>query len=432
MRTKLMTLVVLLLGSISTVAIAQTEKKPFVYNLSEDGTRYIKFGVNAQIWGRYTDLNPGSKVGSNVADNTYDLVIRRIRLQALGMLTSKVFFHFQMGNNNLNFYQNTGPYNSSLNVMDALGEYHFNEKIHVGAGLCGWGAGTTRYSAQSSSSQLTLDAPIYQQNNVSGTYGNRNFSLYAKGQISNFNYRVAVTNPYRQSSTAISKVSAPSPLNPSPQFLGMLTYNFLEKESIAEPYNKATYLGHKKVLNVGVGAMVQSKAMRRISEDVATDTLYEDMTVVGADVFYDSPLNEKGAALTVYGAYNYCDYGKNYLRMLATPNPAVSGTGSGFYGIGTGDIFYAQVGYLLNRSKNEEKKARTQFYVSTEIASLRALKTPMIMYEAGVNYYFVGTHGPKLTLGYQDRSVFRTEAGEKKQIDFTRKGMVVLQLQISF
>jgi hypothetical protein len=31
------------------------------------------------------------------------------------------------------------------------------------------GAGTTRYSANSSSSQLTLDAPIYQQNiNISG------------------------------------------------------------------------------------------------------------------------------------------------------------------------------------------------------------------------------------------------------------------------
>jgi hypothetical protein len=39
------------------------------------------------------------------------------------------------------------------------------------------------YSANSSSSQ-TLDAPIYQQNiNISGTFGNRNLSIYAKGLL---------------------------------------------------------------------------------------------------------------------------------------------------------------------------------------------------------------------------------------------------------
>jgi hypothetical protein len=46
------------------------------------------------------------------------------------------------------------------------------------------GAGTTRYSANSSSSQLTLDVSIYQQNiNISGTFGNRNLSIYAKGLL---------------------------------------------------------------------------------------------------------------------------------------------------------------------------------------------------------------------------------------------------------
>jgi hypothetical protein len=63
-----------------------------------------------------------------------------------------------------------------------LREYHFNDQFHLGGGLTAWGAGTTRYSANSSSSQLTL-CSIYQQNiNISGTFG-RNLSIYAKGLL---------------------------------------------------------------------------------------------------------------------------------------------------------------------------------------------------------------------------------------------------------
>jgi hypothetical protein len=83
------------------------------------------------------------------------------------MLTDKVFFHIQFGQNNINFTQ--------IQVHQTrhylfYREYHFNDQFHLGGGLTAWGAGTTRYSANSSSSQLTLDAPIYQQNiNISGT-----------------------------------------------------------------------------------------------------------------------------------------------------------------------------------------------------------------------------------------------------------------------
>ena len=72
----------------------------------------------------------------------------------------------------------------SISLLDAIVEYHFNEHLHIGLGLRAWGAGTTRYSANSSSSQLTLDAPIYQQNiNISSTFENRNLSIYAKGML---------------------------------------------------------------------------------------------------------------------------------------------------------------------------------------------------------------------------------------------------------
>lgn len=406
---------------------AQVKKNPFVVNLSEDGKQFIKFGGNVQLWGRYTELNPGSKVGSNVTTSVSDLVIRRIRLQALGMLTPKVFFHLQIGTNNVNFTQNK---NAPISALDFLGEYHFAKYFHAGMGLTGWGAGVSRYSAQSSSSQLTLDAPIYQQYNISSTFGNRALSVYAKGEFDKFNYVVAVTNPYKVSSNNLGMNSTVSTLTPNAQFLGRVTYQFFDKESIAEPYSKATYMGKKKILNIAVGYMMQPKAMWRLDPSDSS-TIREDMKVFAADLFFEAPINERGAAITTYLSYNNLDFGKNYIRKIATPNPASVG-GNGFYGIGTGDIYYGQLAYILGKNKDDSKKARTQFYVASEIAVLDYLKTPMTMFEGGINYYFAGKFGPKVTLGYQNRAVFDNVPGNTKLVETTRKGMYMIQFQVSF
>jgi hypothetical protein len=404
-------------------------KNPFVFNLTKNGKNYIKFGLNAQLWGRYTELNPGSRIGNSYANQHFDIVVRRIRIQMMGMLANKVYFHAQIGTNNVNFTQNP---NATISVLDMLGEYRFNQHIHLGLGLNGWGAGTTRYSAQSSSSQLTVDSPIYQQNNISSTFGNRNLSAYVKGTFNRFNYRFVITNPYKQATNNLSTVSSISTRKGNLQLLGMLTYQFFEKESLDEPYNKATYLGSKKVLNIGIGYMYQAKAMWRLDENNLTDTISNDMKVLGIDLFYDAPLNEKGAALTVYLAYNNCDYGKNYTRMVATPNPASSGSGNGFLGIGTGNIFYSQIGFLFNKAKKEDQKGRFQIYGAAEVASLQALKTPITLFEGGINYYFTSKLTSKVTFGYQNRAVFSNTVGETKLVETTRKGMYVIQYQIAF
>jgi hypothetical protein len=416
---------------------AQTEKKkPFVLNLSEDGKQYIKFGMNTQVWARYTELNPNSAIGTNVVDHSEDIVIRRLRLQALGMLTENIFFHVQIGQNNINFASNTPS--AQLAILDLLGEYHFNDKLHIGGGLTGWGAGTTRYSAQSSSSQLTLDTPIYQQNvNISSTFGNRNLSIYAKGLINKLSYRFAITNPYVNNSV-VGVNSSVSSSTPRAQYSAMTTYHFFETESTAEPFNKGTYLGIKKILNLGIGYMTQLKAMSHKSTLDPSVTEFDDMKVFGADVFYEAPLSVKGSALTLYGAFNNCNYGKNYTRTIAVPNPAkpntnYSGSGNGFIGVGTGNIYYTQVGYLFGKNSDEAKTGRFQMYASTEIAALEALDKPMTMYELGLNYYFKNNLGPKVTLGYQNRSIFENlDIATNKLTQTDRKGMVILQMQVNF
>jgi hypothetical protein len=427
---------ILLFIILNTISVLAQEKPFNVVNITPDGSKYIKFGMNLQVWGRYSELNPNSKIGTTEVNDAYDIVIRRLRLQAMGMLTDNIFFHLQLGQNNINFTQNNGPSNAPLSVMDALGEYHFNEKLHIGGGLTAWGAGTTRYSANSSSSQLTLDTPMYQQfANTSSTFGNRNLSIYAKGYLGKFNYRAAITNPYRNSNNNLGLNSTVSTETPRAQYSGILTYSFLDKESLEDAYHKGTYLGTKKVFNVALGYMTQAKAMWHATPDATV--AYDDMKVLGFDVFYDSPINAKGAALTAYAAFNNNDYGKNYIQSVNTPNPAIgdntliNGSGAGFIGVGTGNIYYAQLGYLFGKSDNEAKKGRFQPYAATQIADLEALDTPMTMYELGVNYYTTGTLGPKFSLNYQNRAVYdKTLIGAYKQSD--RLGMVVLQCQVSF
>lgn len=434
--TKTIILIFLLLLK-SFAVKAQETKNPFKVNLSEDGKKYVKFGANFQLWGRYTELNPNSKIGDNVVANSTDIVVRRLRLQAMGMLTDNVYFHIQLGQNNINFNQNSGPSNAPLSILDAIGEYHFNEKFHLGGGLTGWGAGTTRYSANSSSSQLTLDAPIYQQNiNISSTFGNRNLSIYAKGIFDKLSYRVAITNPYRNATSTLNLNSTISTHTPKAQYSGMLTYAFADKETNTEPYNKGTYLGTKKIFNIGLGFLTQAKAMWRVDPNNAIGVLYDDMNVLGLDIFYDKPISKKGDALTLYAAYNNCNFGKNYTRTIATPNPAVAdgslvnGSGNGFIGVGTGNIYYGQVGYLFAKPTNPTTKGRIQVYAAGQIADLEALDSPMSLYELGANYYLTGTLGPKLSLGYQSRAIFEKTGIKYPQSD--RKDMLVLQFQVSF
>jgi hypothetical protein len=122
--------------------------------------------------------------------------------------------------------------------LDAVGEYHFNDQFHLGGGLTAWGY----YSANSSSSQLTLDAPIYQQNiNISGTFGNRNLSIYAKLLLfDKLSYR-RITNPYHATSS-LNLNSTISTHTPRAQYAGMLTYALADVGINTEAYKKKEHI----------------------------------------------------------------------------------------------------------------------------------------------------------------------------------------------
>jgi hypothetical protein len=60
--------------------------------------------------------------------------------------------------------------------------------------------------------------------------------------------------------------------------------------------------------------------------------------------------------------------------------------------VGTGNIYYGQVGYLF-KAHNPATKGRLQVYAAGQIADLDALNNPMSLYELGANYYLTGTLG---------------------------------------
>ena len=203
---------------------------------------------------RYTQHNPGSTVYGDPVKNTADLGIRRLRFQAFGQLTDRLFFYTQFGQNNLTYMQTrfTGAF-----FHDAVTEYTaIKEKLSIGAGLTGW-SGLGRYASPAIGSVLSLDVPLYMQATNSTTdQFLRKLSVYTKGKIGKIDYRMAVSHPMTVQGSGLtdaykldSVAASFSPLYPKMQYQGYFQYQYLDQEGDVTPYNNGTYLGSKRIFN---------------------------------------------------------------------------------------------------------------------------------------------------------------------------------------
>jgi hypothetical protein len=131
------------------------------------------------------------------------------------------------------------------------------------------------------------------------------------------------------------------------------------------------------------------------------------MNLWSVALFYDAPLNvEKGTALSAYIGYFDMDYGPNYLRYNGIMNPANGVTngpaagsqGNAFPMFGTGDVIYAQIGYLLKKDLLGASGTLMP-YASLMRANFDQLKDQVIVYNVGVNWLIKG-HTSKITLDY--------------------------------
>lgn len=409
---------------------------------SGDSSKFIKLNLTNQIWSRYTENNSQTLVQGRAQQSTTDFSIRRIRLVLSGKVTDRVNFFVQFGQNSFNYLsaRKAGSFFHDVTADYAVIKKH----LSIGFGLNGWN-GPSRFSNTSVSSIMVLDPPNYQEV-TNDTYDQfvRRMGVYLKGKLGKLDYRVSVGKPFViQTASAIDPInsnSSYSTLPPEMVYQGYMMYQFLDQESNFGPSNVGTYLGAKRIFNIGGGFYYQKNGMFKLTNP--KDTLSQDVLLYAFDVMYDAPINkEKQNAVSIYACYSNYNYGTNFLKVSGPDNPA-SGTGktsptlfdksnygNAFPYLGSGNIYYLQAGYKF-RNNLFANQGTLQVYADCQYSQYTRLKDPMMVVDAGLNWLIKG-HNAKFTLNYQNRPCFGVDINNNLTQQ-SRKGCVVLQYQLAF
>ena len=409
--------------------------------LNEDGSRYIRFIAWNQVWVRYNENNSGSIRNGELVDNTFDVGLRRSRVLLYSQISPRFLILTHFGINNQNAvsggYLATDGKKPQLYMHDAWAEYKvFGNSLSLGAGLHYWN-GISRLTNASTLNFLAYDAPITNWPTIEAIdQFARMLGVYAKGKLGKLDYRVAVNNPFLTNTAgAIGPAANYNPTNNEKVYQGYFNYQFLEQESNLLPYMVGSYLGTKKVFNIGAGFLHNSDGMWR-EEAVAggSRVVEEDITLLGVDAFLDLPLNqESGTAITAYAVYYNYDFGRNHVRNIGLLNPATEGgslRGNAVPTVGTGDMGYAELGYLLPRGLFGEE-ARLQPYAAFNYSRLEGLrdsqgdKVPVKVLDVGANLLLEGHHA-KITLNYRHRPDYTTINDLKYRPELTLQAMIYL------
>jgi len=413
------------------------------YRLSEDGSRYVKLTFLNQVWMRWNHSNPGTTVNGEPQDHTFDIGLRRTRLQLYGQISDHVFFYMQYGLNNFNFLaQNAGNRKLHAFFHDALGEYKVfkrNDALKIGAGLTITN-GLSRFTQPSIGTIMTTDVPVFLQATVDQTDEfARRLAVYARGQVSRLDYRVAISDPFpiqtSGSTPPLTSSANFTPVGHTKQYAAMLIWNFFDREPHTTPYMTGTYLGERKVVNLEAGAIYQNRATWSTTN---TDTSFHDMLLWSVAAFADLPLAANRYALSAYLGYFNTDYGPGYIRNNGIMNPAngvepgtvASGPGNSYPMFGTGSSIYAQAGLRLPEDLLGDKGTLLP-YISYRYSDYDRLMNPVHITNVGVNW-LIDKHRSKLSFNYELRPVYEAVHNVPDWAKLTNRGSAWLQYQVSF
>ncbi|MCS4436840.1 porin [Aquiflexum gelatinilyticum] len=418
--------------------------KPLVWNLDSDGSRYFRLILWNQIWAKATETNPGTLgVDGNPKNKTVDIGIRRARILAYAQVSPKILFLAHFGINNQTFTNggvpgggnsgNAGNIPVTVDPVTGIGnnagtsakkpqmflhdvwtEFKVSNGFFMGMGLHYWN-GISRLSSQGTLNMLTLDAPIFNWPLIEMTdQFARQFGVYAKGQLGKWDYRVAVNKPFSVGEGGIFESSRNRPVaanivNDNWATQGYIAYQFFEKENNKLPFFVGSYLGSKKVFNIGGGWHHHPKATS--SQNQSGQIQKHDIALWSIDSFLDLPLRKsKGTAITVYAVYYTYDFGPNYLRNIGIMNvgqgsgSTQNGTGNAQPTIGTGNVFYLQTGFLLPGNMLG-RNGKLQPFGTLTHKDFEYFDTGSWQYDLGMNYFLNG-HQAKISLQYSNRPIF--------------------------
>ncbi|QZK89361.1 porin [Flavobacterium sp. CHNK8] len=427
------------------------------FNLNEDGSKFMRVIAWNQIWMRSSQMNPGTMIGGEATSTGTDIGNRRLRFLAYAQVSKRYMILTHFGINNQTFTNGgaagssgTGAYGAGkkpgLFFHDAWNEYAvvLPEKdkkfsMSLGAGLHYY-MGLSRLTMASTLNFLTIDAPIFNWPLIENSdQFARQMGLFAKGKYGKLEYRLSYNKPYAtnvvptNTTTADNAVAVDNSGMTKWSKAGYFEYQFLDQEANVLPFKVGSYLGTKKVFNVGAGFYNAPDATRSLVNNTVNK---HDITLLSADVFLDLPIGKKENKMAVTGysvLYDY-DFGPNYLRNVSimnigsvdpnfTGSRAISGPGNAQPTIGSGTIWYTQAGILLP-NKETKPKIRIQPFGAVTYKNFDALTQSSKQFDVGSNFFLDGHHA-KITTQYSTRPVYTSSSNRSGSL-----GDFVVQLQI--
>jgi hypothetical protein len=378
--------------------------------LNEDGTKYFRIISWAQIWAENNSDRPPDANGNEQSNTNFS--IRRARVLMYAQLNKDFLILTHFGLNSMNA-DNMSPIGtgdrSQLFFHDVWGQFRLTDNHAIGGGLHYWN-GISRANNQSTLNMMTLDntRQAWATLGLSDQFA-RHMGVYLKGKFDKFQYRISVNDaltnnlqasavPENGGAAIYSGRRLLGSKDAGKTYAGYFEYNFLDQESNFLPYKVGTYLGGKKVFNVGAGFFLHPKGA--VSADGLGELSGEDVSIFAVDAFYDAPLGENGSAITAYALAQFNDYGENYTLGQTYE---------------TGSMLHAHLGYVIPT----DKMTKFQPYVHYTNRQIDAIDDSANQLGIGANAYFSGHHS-KLTLEYQS-----TTYG-----DFDAIGTVTLQAMI--
>jgi len=427
------------------------------FNINPEGTKYMRFIAWNQIWLRSSQMNPGTMIGDEGITQQEDIGLRRLRLLAYAQISPRYMIVTHIGINNQTFINGgasgssgTGGYGNGkkpgLFFHDAWNEYAVilpkEDKpfsLSMGAGLHYY-MGLSRMTMSSTLNYMTIDAPIFNWPLIENSdQFARQIGVFAKGKYNRIEYRFSINKPFATNQLPVDVAdeavarAVDNNNNAHWSKAGYVEYQFFDKESNFLPFKVGTYLGTKKMLNIGAGFYTAPSSTKT---SVNGETERHATNLFSGDVFLDLPIGnkEKKMAFTGYSVFYSYDFGPNYLRNIGIMNEgvadsnftgdrALAGPGNLQPMIGTGTIWYTQAGILLPNA-NEKPKVRIQPFAAYTYKNFDALEKASNQFDIGTNFFLDGHHA-KITAQYSNRPIYTAV----DKID-SYKGEFLLQLHI--
>lgn len=397
-----------------------SDYKPLTLKLNPDGSKYIRFIMWGQFW--LTGAN-------NSADQfTVTPMVRRARFLAFAQVSPRFLILMHFGVNSLSQATMNTTGNAALGpqlfLHGAWSEFAVvQKKLYIGGGLHYWN-GVSRLSSSSTLNFLTVDnyRRAWSSLGLTDQFA-RHLGVYAKGMLGRFAYRLAANSPLINSLDVsripTDTISGTTTLYTSKyeysegnitglnsaawSYQGYFEFMFFDKESDKLPYKVGTYLGKKKVLNVGAGFFYHPNGSMTYNPDSVF--VQNNVSHFAFDVFYDAPVG--AGAITAYAVYYAFNYGPDYTLGQT---------------YGTGNSILIQAGYLIPKFSN---KISLQPYAAYNTANFNAYDNVGNALRAGINLFLDGHHS-KLTLEYTTTQNMYNNGAVKPE----RRNAVVLQAQV--